>query len=135
MDDLVDTLTRGNPAEVKIMLATVALALGAYQLFLAAVGFGWVRLPFLGSPPAFSAHRAVGDTILVLLAVIGAMCLALGGFGEDEGVEHGVPGLALAAVLALKVAVVRRGLGLGRFLPVLGVAVFTLLATTWALST
>jgi hypothetical protein len=127
VEDLVDTLTFGNPAEVKIVLATVALALGAYQLVLAAVGFRWVRLPFLSPPPAFRTHRAIGDTLLVVLAVIGVMCLALGGFGEDEGVRHGVPGLALAAVLGLKVAVVRRGLGLG-------IAVFTLLATTWALS-
>jgi hypothetical protein len=43
MEDLVDTLTRGNPLEVKTVLASVAFALAAYQLVLAAVGFRWVR--------------------------------------------------------------------------------------------
>jgi hypothetical protein len=47
---------------------------------------------------------------------------------------HAVAGTALLAVLALKVAVVRRGLGLGRALPALGTTVFALLAVTWASS-
>jgi hypothetical protein len=37
-------------------------------------------------------------------------------------------------VLALKVCVVRRDLGLGRFLPVLGLTVFALLCVTWTTS-
>lgn len=37
-------------------------------------------------------------------------------------------------MLALKIAVVRRDFGLGRFLPVLGGAVFALLAVAWATS-
>ena len=32
MSDLIDTLTRGNPTEVKVMLASVALSLAVYQL-------------------------------------------------------------------------------------------------------
>jgi hypothetical protein len=32
VEDLVDTLTRGNPTEVKVVLASVALALAVYQL-------------------------------------------------------------------------------------------------------
>ena len=131
MEDAVETLTFGNPAEVKVLLASVALALGVYQLAMIAVGYGKVRLPFLAARPAARAHRAVGDTIALLLLVVGAMCLALHGF-EDAG--HAAAGTALLAVLALKVAVVRRGLGLGRFLPVLGLSVFTLLAVAWATS-
>ncbi len=45
-----------------------------------------------------------------------------------------VPLTALLAVLALKVAVVRRGLGMSRALPLLGMTVFALLAVTWASS-
>jgi hypothetical protein len=45
-----------------------------------------------------------------------------------------VAGTALLAVLALKVSVVRRDFGLGRYLPVLGLSVFLLLAVTWATS-
>lgn len=130
MEDVVETLTRGNPTEVKVLLASVSLALAVYQLAVIAVGFGKVRLPFLAPPPAFAAHRAVGDTIALLLVCTGVMCLSVYGF---EG-AHAVFGSALLAVLALKIAVVRRDFGLGRFLPVLGITVFALLAVTWATS-
>jgi hypothetical protein len=133
MEDLVDTLTRGNPLEVKTVLASVAFALAAYQLVLAAVGFRWVR-PKLPEPePAFSAHRASGDAILVLLVIVGAMCLAVA--GEDHGGEdaafHAITGGLLFVVLALKVVVIRWWHAAGRFLPLLGASVFVLLALTW----
>ncbi len=130
LSDLVDTLTRGNPTEVKVVLASVALALAGYQLAVIAVAYGKVRLPFLGAPPASAAHRAVGDTIALLLLCTGVMCLSVYGF---EG-AHGAFGSALLGVLACKIAVVRRDFGLGRFLPVLGITVFLLLCVTWATS-
>ena len=133
MEDLVESLTRGNVTEVKVLLASVALALGVYQLFLMAVGYGKLRLPFLASRPASRTHRAVGDTILVVVVVVSVMCLAVYGFDED-GRSHGIAGLILGGVLALKVAVVRFGLGLGRVLPLFGLAVFALLAATWLMS-
>ncbi len=130
MEDLVESLTRGNPTEVKVLLASVALAVGVYQLVLISVGYGKVRPRFLEARVASRAHRAVGDTILVVLVVVGIMCVAAYGW-EDS---HGIAGVALFAVLGAKVAVVRFGLGLGRFLPVFGLSVFVLLATTWAMS-
>jgi Family of unknown function (DUF6529) len=75
MEDLVETLTRGNVTEVKVLLASVALALAGYQLFLIAVGYGKLRLPFLSPRPAARTHRAAGDSIVVVLLVVGAMCL------------------------------------------------------------
>ena len=110
MEDLVETLTRGNTAEVKVLLASIALALGVYQLAVIAVGYGRLRVPFLAPPPALAAHRAVGDTIALLLLCTGIMCLL-----------YGSPrlGTALLSVLALKVIWAPR-LGLGRFLPLLG---------------
>ena len=130
MEDLVETITRGNPTEVKVLLASVALALGVYQLVVIAVGYGKIRLRFLEAVVAARAHRAVGDTILVLLVVVGVLCVAV--YGWDDA--HGVTGLALLALLGAKVAVVRFGLGLGRFLPVFGLGVFALLTVTWAMS-
>jgi hypothetical protein len=109
MEDLVNTLPRGNPLEVKTVLASVAFALAAYQLMLAAVGFRWVRPRVPEAEPAFRAHRASGDAILVLLVIVGAMCLAV--VGEDQGGEdaafHAVTGGLLFVVLALKVVVIR----------------------------
>jgi hypothetical protein len=133
VEDLVETLTRGNVAEVKVLLASVALALGAYQLLLIAVGYGKLRLAFLAPRPASRTHRAVGDTIVVVLVTVGAMCLAVYGV-DDDGVWHAIAGLALFAVLATKISVVRWDLGLGRALPVFGGVVFALLCATWAMS-
>ncbi len=124
---------RGNVAEVKTVLATVALALAVYQLVLISVTYGKLRPRFLGGGPAGAAHRASGDTILALLLVVGAVCVGVYGF-EDDMALHGIGGAALLVVLAAKVAVVRRGLGLGHRLPLFGATVFLLLCLTWATS-
>ena len=129
MEDLVESLTRGNVTEVKVVLATVVMALAVYQLFLIAVGYGKLRLGVLEPRPASGAHRAGGDAIVVLVAVVATMCLSY--FGFEEAGLHAAAGIALVAVLALKVAVLRRWHALGRYLPVLGMTVFALLAVTW----
>ena len=133
MEDLVDTLTRGNPLEVKTVLASVAFALAAYQVVLAAVGFRWVRPKVPEAQPAFRAHRASGDAVLLLLVIVGAMCLAVAGedHGGDAAAFHAVTGGLLFVVLALKVVVIRWWHAAGRFLPLLGASVFVLLALTW----
>lgn len=133
MEDLVDTLTRGNPTEVKVVLASVVLALAVYQLVLIAVGYGRVRPPFLSAAPASRAHRAIGDALAALIVAIAVMCLAVYGW-DDDGGAHAVLGAVLLGALGVKVVVVRRGGRLGRLLPLLGATVFALLALTWAAS-
>ncbi len=133
MGDLVETVTRGNVTEVKVILASVVLALAVYQLVLIAVGYGVARPPFLSSRAASFAHRAVGDAIAVLLVVVAIMCLSYFGL-EDEAGAHVVAASALLVVLALKVLVIRRWHRLSRMLPVLGACVFVLLVVTWATS-
>jgi hypothetical protein len=133
MEDLIEGLMRDNVTEVKVVLASVALALAVYQLVLIAVGYGKVRVPFLAGRVASTAHRTIGDTIALLLVVVGVTCVTVYGF-DDDATAHAIAGTALLAVLTLKVAVVRRGLGLGRALPALGATVFALLAVTWATS-
>jgi hypothetical protein len=130
MEDFVEGLTRGNPTEVKVVLASVALALAVYQLVLIAVGYGKLRPSFLGAAAASKTHRASGDTILVLLLVVSFMCLAY--FGWED--FHAVSGAALMAVLATKVGVLRFWPGGSRYLPALGISVFVLLGVTWASS-
>jgi hypothetical protein len=130
MEDLVERLARGNVTEVKVMLASVALALAVYQLVLAAVAYGRVRPSFLDSRPAASAHRASGDAIAVILVVVAIMCLSYLGI-EDDAAVHVVAGSALLAVLALKVVVIRWWHAASRFLPLLGTSVFLLLTLTW----
>jgi Family of unknown function (DUF6529) len=130
MEELVERIARGNVTEVKVIVTTVALALAVYQLVLIAVGYGKVRPPFLDAGPATRVHRASGDTIVVLLVIVAVMCASY--FGFEEGAFHAVTGALLIAVLAFKVAVIRRWHSLSRFLPVLGISVFVLLAATWA---
>jgi len=113
-----------------VVLASVALALAVYQLALIAVAYGKVRPGFLRRAPASRAHRAVGDTIAVLLVVTAVMCISYFGF-EDDASFHVVSAVGLIAVLALKVCVVRWWHRLGPLLPVLGVSVWVLLALTW----
>jgi len=133
MGDLVESLTRGNVTEVKVLLASVAIALAAYQLVLIAVGYGKLRPRFLGARPASRAHRIVGTTILLVAVVTALMCVSYFEI-EDEAVWHAGFAIAFLAVLFVKVAVVRRGGAAGRFLPVLGATAFVLLALTWATS-
>ena len=123
----------GNPTEVKVLLASVAMALAVYQLVLIAVGYGKLRPPFLAARPASAAHRASGDTILVVLVVTAIMCVSYFEI-EDDATLHAITGAALLAVLALKVVVIRWWHAASRFLPLLGALVFVLLAVTWASS-
>jgi hypothetical protein len=132
MEDLIESLTRGNPTEVKVVLASVVLALAVYQLVLIAIGYGKVRPPFLHGEPAAKAHRASGDTIATLLVVVSVLCV--GYFGFEDGGLHAVSGGLLLLVLGLKVLVLRRWHSLGRYLPAFGLTVFVLLAVTWASS-
>jgi small-conductance mechanosensitive channel len=133
VEDLIETLTRGNPTEVKVILASVALSLAVYQLVLISVGYGKVRPRFLAAAPAASAHRAVGDTIVVVLVVVAFMCVGYFGL-EDDATLHIVAAIALLSVLALKIVVVRWWHRMGRFLPALGISVWLLLALTWLTS-
>ena len=133
MEGLIDSVTRGNPTEVKVLLASVALSLAIYQLVLIAVGYGKLRPPFLAAAPASRTHRAVGDTIAVLLVVTALMCVGYFGL-EDDASLHMIAAIALLSVLALKIAVIRWWHALGRFLPALGISVWLLLALTWVTS-
>jgi len=123
-------LIRGNPTEVKVVLASVATALAIYQVLLAAIFYRKLRPAFLDAAPAAWTHRASGDTIAALLVIVAIMCLSY--FGLEDGAFHAVTGALLLLVLAVKVVVIRWWHAAGRYLPALGITVFVLLATTWA---
>jgi hypothetical protein len=129
MEDLIEDLTRGNVTEVKVVLASVVLALAVYQLALAAVSYGRVRPRFLKAGPATWAHRSIGDTIVVLTVLVAIACLAYYGF--EDGGAHAVFGCLLLAALALKVIAVRVGGSHSPLLPWIGAALFGLLTATW----
>jgi hypothetical protein len=139
LEDFLDGLTGGHVIAVKVVLASVVLALACYQVALIAVAYGRLRLGFLSKTPASRAHRAVGDTTAAVLLVVAAMCVSEYGFegddhGEGNATLHVITGSALVVVLALKVAVVRWWHGLGRLLPLLGTTVLVMLGITWLTS-
>ena len=140
MEDFVEQLARGNVTEVKVVLASVVVALAVYQVFLMAVVYGKLRLPFLASRPASFTHRATGDTIVFITLVIAFMCLSYFGIEDGESDEetraafHVAAGSALLCVLALKIIVVRWWHRMGKWLPALGVTVFVLFTLTWLTS-
>jgi hypothetical protein len=128
VEELVRSITRGNPGSVKTVLASVVFALMVYQLVLAAIGYR--KLPVMEARPAFLTHRASGDAIVVLVAIVALFCLGAYGFDDDSSL-HFLAGIGLAVAIAAKVSVVRFFPAAGRFLPLLGVSVFVLLALTW----
>jgi Family of unknown function (DUF6529) len=58
VEQLIEDLTRRNVTEVKVVLASVVLALAVYQVVLAAVFYGRLRPPFLAAPSASAAASA-----------------------------------------------------------------------------
>ncbi|HET6998637.1 MAG TPA: DUF6529 family protein [Solirubrobacterales bacterium] len=132
MEDLIDELTRGNVTEVKVVLASVILALAVYQLLLAAIAYGRLRLPFLESATASWTHRASGDTIVVLTIFVATACIAFYGF--EDGGAHAVFGTILLGAIALKILAVRIGGRVSRLLPIIGISVLTLFGLTWVTS-
>ena len=131
MQDFVEALTLNRLSEVKVVLASVLALLAVYQATLMAVGYGKLRLPFLGPVGASRAHKALGDTIVGVTAVVSFFCIAYFGFEAEESDAHVPVALALLGVLAFKVAVVRWIPRLGFLLPALGVTVLALFWATW----
>lgn len=130
MEDLVESLARDNVTEVKVVLATVVMALAVYQLVLIAVGYKVIKVPFLGWGPATFSHRVLGDVIVVVTAVIAVACLSLYGF-DDDGGTHAISGAALLVALALKIGAVRTGSSHSPVLPGPGGVIFVLFVITW----
>ena len=144
MEDWVDTITFGNVAQVKTVLATVVLCLAVYQVVLMSVGYDVLKPGFLKPKAASFAHRAVGDTIVPIALLIAWMCVSY--FEVGDGIEHAaygettraaihvMAGSAFVGVLAIKVVIVRWFPRLHRFLPHLGIAVLLLFVVTWVSS-
>jgi hypothetical protein len=132
MEDFFVELTRGNLAEVKVMLAAIVGVLAVYQALLMLVGWGRVRLRFLSQLAASRAHLVLGGTIVFVTVFVSLACLSY--LDWEEGGVHAVTGIALGVVLAFKIAVVRWLDPLRGYLPFLGTAVLALFAVTVATS-
>lgn len=126
-------------AMVKVVLATVLVAIAVYQTGLAAVVYGRLRPRHLARRVAARAHRLVGTTAAALAAVVGTLCLSA--YDVGDAIEHGgrsavhaIAGIAVLSLLLVKIVVVHLGRRAGRALPALGLGVVGLLVLTWATS-
>ena len=82
MEELIEDAARWNVAEVKAVLASVALSLGVYQLVVIAVGYGKLRLSFLDVGPVIASspidgvhfdaatHAALGRAVADAVAAV-----------------------------------------------------------------
>jgi hypothetical protein len=141
MEDWVETITFGNVAQVKTVLATIVLCLAVYQVMLMSVGYNKVKTPFLKPKAASFAHRSVGDALAPIAFLVAWMCVSY--FEVGDGIEHAaydettraaihvVAGSAFVAILVLKIIVVRWVRPMHRFLPHLGITALVLFAITW----
>jgi len=144
MEDFVDGVTNGNVSQVKTVLASVVLALAAYQVALMAVAYGKLRVPFLKPKAATFTHRAVGDAAVAVGVFVAFLCYSY--FGIGDGIEHArgeetgratihvVSGSLFVVAVVAKVVVVRWWRSLGRFLPALGLTMFSLFSVAWLTS-
>ena len=144
MEDFVDWVTRSNVSQVKTVLASIVLALAVYQLLLMAVGYGKVRVPFLKPKAAAFTHRAVGDAAVAVGLFVAFLCWSY--FGVGDGIEHArdeettratihvVAGSAFVVAVVVKVVVVRWMRSLDRFIPAIGLTLFTLFSIAWLTS-
>ncbi|HYI46679.1 MAG TPA: DUF6529 family protein [Actinomycetota bacterium] len=130
MDRLFIELANNRVPEVKVVLSAVVVALAAYQIALIAVGYGKIRLPFLSPSSASFTHRTMGDAIVPVALLVAVVCLSYFDEAFEEAALHGILGVLLFAVLALKIAVLRWWKSLDRFLPLLGSSVFVLFVMT-----
>lgn len=144
MEEFVDGVTRGNVSQVKTVLASVVMALAAYQVVLMAVAYGKLRVPFLKPKAASFTHRAVGDAAVAVGIFVAFLCYSY--FGVGDGIEHArgeesgratihvVAGSLFVVAVVFKVIVVRWWRRLDRFLPAIGLTMFSLFSVAWLTS-
>ena len=144
MESFVEELTRGNVSQVKTVLASIVLALACYQVALMAVSYGKLRVPFLKPKAASFAHRAVGDAAVAVGVFIAFLCYSY--FGVGDGIEHArgeestratihvVAGTLFVVAVVVKVVIVRWYRKLDRFLPAIGLSLFSLFSVAWLTS-
>lgn len=87
MEDVVEVVTAGHVTAVKIVLASVLLALAVYQALLMAVGYGKLRPPFLTPASASAAHRMVGDAVVALIGVLAVKLAVLHRWQRARGLS------------------------------------------------
>jgi Family of unknown function (DUF6529) len=144
VEEFVNGVTRGNVSQVKTVLASVVMALAAYQVVLMAVAYGKLRVPFLKPKAASFTHRAVGDAAVAVGIFVAFLCYSY--FGVGDGIEHArgeesgraaihvVAGSLFVVAVAFKVIVVRWWRRLDRFLPAIGLTMFSLFSVAWLTS-
>jgi Family of unknown function (DUF6529) len=103
------TLFFSGTIQLKVWLATVALALAVVQLLLAARLYGKLHIPRQAPAWLGDAHRLVGITVFLLTLPVAYQCLWALGFqsGSTRVLLHGLFGSIFYGVFVMKVLGVR----------------------------
>ena len=121
---------------LKVWFATAAIVLAVFQVFSAMRIYG--RLTWPAEQPSWlgDAHRLSGTLAFVLSLPVAYHCLWALGLQTDDtrSLVHSVLGCAFYGLFASKVLAVRSHSLPGWTLPVVGSAVFAVLALVWATS-
>ena len=130
------TLFFTGTINLKVWLATVAVALAILQVLSAARLYG--RLSWPAEPPPWlgDAHRLSGTLAFVVSLPVAYHCLWALGFQTDDlrSVAHSLLGCLFYGMFTTKVLAVRNHDLPGWTLPVVGSTLFAVLALVWATS-
>jgi hypothetical protein len=121
---------------MKAWLATVAAALGLFQLFSALRIFGKINVPKTMPPWWGTAHRISGTAAFLISLPVAYHCLWSLGFQDIDSrrLIHSVAGCFFYGAFATKIIVVRSKNLPGWALPVVGGTLFTVLMVLWLTS-
>lgn len=132
------TLFFSNTINLKVWFATVAMALAAIQLVLAARLYGKINWPWPGDAPSWlgDTHRLTGTLAFLFSLPVAYHCLWGLGFQSTDTrvVLHSLFGCFFYGVFTTKVLSVRAHGLPGWLLPVVGGVTFAGLAGLWMTS-
>ena len=132
--DSLFTLFFSDQIQLKAWFATVAMALGAFQLVSALRLYGKLKIP-KEMPSWFGdAHRLSGTLAFLFSLPVAYHCLWALGFQSDNGSRvliHSILGCAFYGAFVAKVVIVRNHKLPGWALPLAGGLAFAVLVLVW----
>ena len=133
--DLSITFGFSDTITMKVWLASIAVLFALFQVVSALWMYG--RLP-LGSTPAWlgSAHRISGRLAFLISLPVAYHCLYQLAFQTTTArvLAHSVLGCLFYGAFATKVTIIRAPGRAGKWLPIAGGVLFTLLVAVWLTS-
>ena len=119
--------------EVKVWLATMIVVIAVVQVVSMALVYGWIPVSERWKEPVATFHRWEGRTVVFIAVIIAVFCILDPGpqSEPDRQRNHTMLGIAVLALLVIKIAVVNVAPKAGAVIPVLGFAVAATFMGLW----